>query len=65
MKNKEFWMAALRRSARTGCQVLISTIGAAKVIEEVEWPYVLSATALAMLLSILTSIMTGLPEVED
>lgn len=34
------------------------------VVSEVDWKYVVSASALAGLLSILTSIATGLPEVD-
>lgn len=62
--NKEFWKAALIRALRTVAQTAIATIGTTAVIEEVRWLTVLSASALAGLLSMLTSIATGLPEVE-
>lgn len=66
LREKEFWRAAVIRSARTGAQVFIATVGAtAKTMEEVEWTVVLSSTALAMLLSIINSVATGLPEVEE
>lgn len=61
---KEFAKAALIRAARTVCQTAIATIGTAAVLADVNWPIVLSASLLAGLLSILTSISTGLPEVE-
>ena len=61
---KEFAKAALIRAARTVCQTAIATIGTAVVLADVNWPIVLSASLLAGLLSILTSISTGLPEVE-
>ena len=61
---KEFWIATLYRAIRTICQTAIATIGTAMVITEVNWMYVVSASALAGLLSVLTSIATGLPEVE-
>lgn len=61
---KEFAKAALIRAARTICQTAIATIGTAAVLADVNWPIVLSASLLAGLLSILTSISTGLPEVE-
>ena len=61
---KEFWVATLYRAIRTICQTAIATIGTAMVITEVNWMYVVSASALAGLLSVLTSIATGLPEVE-
>lgn len=59
---KEFWKAAGIRALRTVCQCAIATIGTAVVIAEVNWLQVLSASALAGILSILNSIATGLPE---
>ena len=61
---KEFWVSALIRAIRTICQTAIATIGTAMVLSEVPWMYVASASVLAGILSILTSIATGLPEVE-
>lgn len=61
--NKEFWEAALIRAIRTIAQTAIATIGSAAVIEAVDWKIVLSASVLAGILSILTSIAAGLPEV--
>ena len=55
----------LRRRTRTILSVIGVVIGTTAVIEEVRWLTVLSASALAGLLSLLTSIATGLPEVED
>ena len=62
---KAFWKAALIRAVRTVCQTAIATIGTAVVITEVNWLYVASASVLAGVLSILNSIATGLPEVND
>ena len=62
--DKEFWKAALIRAIKTICQTAIATIGTAIVITDVNWVYVLSASALSGILSILTSISVGLPEVE-
>lgn len=62
--NKEFWKAALIRAIKTICQTAIATIGSAMVITDVNWQMVLSASALAGILSILTSLSTGLPEVQ-
>ena len=65
MNKKEFWIAAGNRAFRTFCQAAIGAIGPAVVLEEVNWIYVLSAAALAAVLSLLTSVATGLPEVEE
>ena len=62
--NKDFWKATLIRAIRTICQTAIATIGTAIVITDVNWLYVLSASALSGILSVLTSIATGLPEVD-
>ena len=62
--NKQFWEKALIRAVRTICQTAIATIGTSALITDVDWAVVLSASALAGILSILTSIATGLPEVD-
>lgn len=63
--NKQFWIAAANRAIRTFCQTAVAGISAAALLSEVSWLEVASASALAALLSILTSIATGLPEAED
>ena len=60
---KEFWKAALIRAVRTIAQTVVATIGTAMVLSEVDWIMVGSASVLAGILSVLTSIATGLPEV--
>lgn len=60
---KEFWKAAGIRALRTICQTAVATIGTTAFIEEVNWIMVGSSSLLAGILSILTSIATGLPEV--
>ena len=62
---KVFWKCAAIRALRTVCQTAIATIGTTAVLEEVNWILVLSSSALAGLLSILNSIATGLPEVNE
>ena len=59
-----FVKAAGIRALRTICQTAIATIGSAVVISDVNWKMVLSAAILSGLLSLLTSVATGLPEVE-
>lgn len=60
---KEWLRAAGIRALRTFAQTAIATIGTAAAIHEVNWIFVLSASALAALLSMLTS-LAGLPEVK-
>lgn len=60
---KEFWKAALIRALHTVAQTAIAVIGTSAVMEEVNWLGVLSASALAAILSLLKSVAVGLPEV--
>ena len=62
--NKEFWKAAGVRALKTVCQTAIAMIGTAAVMSEVNWAIVGSASLLAGILSILTS-LAGIPEVDD
>ena len=67
MKKTKFikWVkAAGVRALKTVAQAAIATIGSAAVLGGVDWRLVLSASALAGLLSILTSI-AGLPELKE
>ena len=61
---KKFLVAALIRAARTFAQTFVSMIGVGAAFEEVEWLRALSVSGVAFVLSILTSLATGLPEVE-
>ncbi len=63
MKSKEWWRAAGIRALKTVAQTAIATIGTAAVMSEVNWVAVASASVLAGILSLLTS-LAGLPEVE-
>ena len=47
------------------CQTAIATIGTSAILSEVDWLMVISASILAGLLSLLNSVATGLPEVDD
>lgn len=62
---KNFWKAAAIRAIRTIAQTAVATIGTAAVLEAVDWKMVVSASILAGILSILTSIATGLPEAKE
>lgn len=63
--NKTFWRATVIRAIKTICQTAIATIGTASLMSEVNWKVVISASVLAGILSVLTSIVTGLPEVSE
>lgn len=60
------WLkAAGVRAVKTGAQTLASLIGTGAVgILALDWPQMLSVTATAMVLSVLTSV-AGLPELEE
>ena len=63
--NKDFIKATGIRALHTCLQVFIASVGTAKVLGDVDWKYVLSATAMATILSIAKSIVIGLPEVKE
>ena len=63
--NAKKWLkAAGIRALRTVAQSAIATIGTAAMLGDVNWIMVGSAAALSGILSVLTSVVTGLPEVE-
>lgn len=62
-KTKKWWRAAAVRAVKTMAQTAVATIGASAVLTAVDWPVVASASVLAGVLSLLTS-LAGLPEVE-
>lgn len=59
-----WWKAAGIRALKTFFQTFVATIGTSALIEDVNWMIVLSAAALAAVLSLATS-LAGLPEVEE
>ena len=61
---KRWLKAAGVRALKTVAQTAIATIGSSVIISEVNWAVVASASALAGILSLLTSI-AGLPEVPE
>ena len=65
MKNFKKWFAAAGvRAIKTVAQTAIATIGTSAVFSEVNWLLVGSASLLAGILSLLTSV-AGLPEVKN
>lgn len=68
MKNKQYWIkwakAAGVRAVKTVAQTFVATIGTATVLGAVDWQMVLSASLLAGVLSLATSV-AGIPEVTE
>ena len=64
VNTKKWWKAAGIRAVKTIAQAAIAGIGTAAAMGQVDWKYVASASILAGVLSILTSIQ-GIPEVES
>ncbi len=63
-KTKVWFKAAGIRAIKTMAQTAVATIGVVAVMQNVNWLAVASASLLAGILSVLTSI-AGLPEVEE
>ena len=65
MKNFEKWITAAGiRAVKTVAQAAVAGIGTAAAMGAVDWVYVLSASVLAGVVSMLTSV-AGLPELEE
>lgn len=62
-KTKKWLKAAGMRAIKTVAQTFVASIGTAAVMGDVNWPMVLSASVLAGILSVATSV-AGLPEVK-
>ena len=63
-KTKKWIKAAGVRAIKTVAQTAVATIGTAALIDDVNWVAVISASILAGVLSLLTSV-AGLPEVTE
>ena len=62
---RSFIRAAGIRALRTVAQTAAAAVGTCAMLSEVDWLTVVSTAALAGILSLLTSLATGLPEAED
>ena len=62
--NAKWWKAAGIRAIKTVAQTAVATIGTSAILSEVNWIAVASVSALAGILSLLTSV-AGLPEVKE
>lgn len=67
MRSKKYWIEWAKkagvRAVKTVAQTALATIGTAAYMGEVNWTMVASASALAGVLSLITSV-AGLPEVD-
>jgi len=61
---KKFLIAAGIRALRTFAQTFVGFIAVGAALEEIQWLRALSVSGAAAVLSILTSLATGLPEVD-
>ena len=61
---KQWCKAAGMRAVKTMAQTFVAMVGTSTVMSEVNWPMIASATVLAGILSVATSI-AGLPELEE
>ena len=64
LMSKEWWEKAGTRAIKTFFQAFVASVGTAYFFSEVNWIGVLSASALAGVLSLATS-LAGLPELEE
>lgn len=62
--HKSWYRAAAMRALKTFCQTAIATIGTSAYLGDVNWMAVGSASVLAAILSVLTSV-AGLPECKE
>ena len=58
-----FIKAAAIRAVKTFCQTAVSMLTVGQAVMDVNWLNVLSISAVAAVISLLTSVATGLPEV--
>lgn len=61
----KFWKAALARAAHTAAQSAVGMIPVAVGVHEIQWLHVLSVAAAAAVVSILKSVIIGVPEVNE
>lgn len=59
---KQFLKAMLIRAIKTFCQTAVALIAVGATIADTDWLYILSVSAVAFVVSCLTSVATGLPE---
>lgn len=61
--NKDAVIYAIKRAIWTMAEVILSMIGIGMTISEIDWAHILSVAAVAGIISILKSIIVGMPEI--
>ena len=64
LSSKKWWEAAGTRAIKTVAQAALGVIGSSAIISSIDWRIVVSASIVAGVVSLLTS-LAGLPEVEE
>ena len=64
IRSKKFWIATAIRAFRTFFEVLGAEIIGAKLVQEVDWAYVLSTSAMATIIAVVIA-LPGIPEVDE
>lgn len=64
LRSKKWWEAAGTRAIKTVAQAALGVIGSSAIISSIDWRIVVSASIVAGVVSLLTS-LAGLPEVEE
>jgi len=62
LKSKKFWECAIARCIRTVCQTALATLTTGVLLTDINWIVAGSSSALAGIVSILMSIVMGIPE---
>jgi branched-subunit amino acid transport protein len=59
MWTRTFWKRTVERAVKTVAQTALGALGAAAVVESVDWQFVASASLLAGVISVLTSMASA------
>ena len=54
--SRTFWLGVAERAVKTAAQTAVASVGTATLIHAVPWPAVASTVALAVVMSVLTSL---------
>ena len=65
LKSKKFWECAIARCIRTIIPTALSTLAAGTALSDINWILLVSSSLLAGIVSILQSILMGIPESEE